>query len=146
MDGHAAVLDSQGTLAVAGFIGVEHAAVGVELRRIDTVRQRGSGFLSCRGLFLSGSLGRFLFGGRSRFFLGCGLCGFRVDGGFLFLCTAGQQREQQQSGQQQGEISLHSVSSIERSSLRSGSRRSGALHESIDYAFRASMAALVWAT
>ena len=31
MEGHLAVLHGQGALAVAGFVGVEHAAVGVKL-------------------------------------------------------------------------------------------------------------------
>ena len=41
MEGHLAVLHGQGALAVAGFVGVEHAAVGVKLGGIHTIRQSG---------------------------------------------------------------------------------------------------------
>ena len=41
MEGHLAVLHGQGALAVAGFVGVEHAAVGVKLGGIHAIRQSG---------------------------------------------------------------------------------------------------------
>ena len=47
MEGHRAVFDRQGALAVAGFVRVEHAAVGVEIRGIDAVRQSGGIGLGC---------------------------------------------------------------------------------------------------
>ena len=39
MEGHHAVFHGQGALAVAGFIGVEHTAVGLEISGIYAVRQ-----------------------------------------------------------------------------------------------------------
>ena len=43
MEGHLAVLHGQGALAVAGFVGVEHAAVGIEVRGVNAVGKRGLG-------------------------------------------------------------------------------------------------------
>ena len=43
MDGHLPVLHGQHALAVAGLVGVEHTAVGVEIRGVHAVRQRGLG-------------------------------------------------------------------------------------------------------
>ena len=56
-EGHLAVLHGQGALAVAGFVGVEHAAVGVKLGGIHTIRQSGglSGRRSHRGCRLGRS-------------------------------------------------------------------------------------------
>ena len=41
VEGHLSILHGQGALAVAGFVGVEHAAVGVKLGGIHTIRQSG---------------------------------------------------------------------------------------------------------
>ena len=43
VNGHLAVLHGQHALAVAGLVGVEHTAVGVEIRGVGAVRQRGLG-------------------------------------------------------------------------------------------------------
>ena len=43
MNGHLPVLHGQHALAVAGLVGVEHTAVGVEIRGVHAVRQRGLG-------------------------------------------------------------------------------------------------------
>ena len=43
MNGHLPVLHGQYALAVAGLVGVEHTAVGVEIRGVHAVRQRGLG-------------------------------------------------------------------------------------------------------
>ena len=56
MEGHLAVLHGQGALAVAGFVGVEHAAVGVKLGGIHTIRQSG-GLSDGRSSLRAGSTG-----------------------------------------------------------------------------------------
>ena len=60
VEGHLPVLHGQGAHAIAGFVGVEHAAVGVELSRVHAVRQ--------------GSFGAFGSGGSAH-----GRSGFRAD-------------------------------------------------------------------
>ena len=91
MDGHAAVLDGQRALALAGLVRVEHAAVGVEFSGIDAVGQGGLGgsrFFLCRG-------GLFRFRDR------LGLGGFILRR--LCLCgAAGQHGQQHHRCQQQG--------------------------------------------
>ena len=42
VEGHLTILHGQGALAVAGFVGMEHAAVGVKVGGIHTVRESGS--------------------------------------------------------------------------------------------------------
>ena len=41
VEGHLTILHGQGALAVAGFVGMEHAAVGVKVGGIHTVRESG---------------------------------------------------------------------------------------------------------
>ena len=43
MNGHLPVLHGQHALAAAGLVGVEHTAVGVEIRGVHAVRQRRLG-------------------------------------------------------------------------------------------------------
>ena len=43
VNGHLPILHGQHALAVAGLVGVEHTAVGVEIRGVHAVRQRGLG-------------------------------------------------------------------------------------------------------
>ena len=47
MEGHLPILHGQGAHAIAGFVGMEHAAVGVKLSRVHAVRQGGFGRLGC---------------------------------------------------------------------------------------------------
>ena len=57
MDGHLAVFHSQGSLAVVGFIDMEHAAVCLEGGSVGAVLDRGVPGLFC---FVFGSLFRSL--------------------------------------------------------------------------------------
>ena len=51
MNGHLPILHGQHALAVAGLVGVEHTAVGVEIRSVHAVRQRGLGDIAA-GVFV----------------------------------------------------------------------------------------------
>ena len=111
MDGHLAVFDGERALAVAGLIGMEHGAVGVELGRVDAVGQGWFGGLFGLGRrFFLGGRGFRGFGGWGLFrglggVRGAGLCGF----GLRRLGRAGgQQREQHQRSERKGDELLHS--------------------------------------
>ena len=79
VNGHLPILDGQGALPVHGLIGVEHGAVGVEVRQINAVLQRRG---SLRGSFCGFSFrgfrslghhgGSFRRGGLGRSGLGAG--------------------------------------------------------------------------
>ena len=114
MDGHRPILHNQRPLAVAGLIGMEHGAVGVELGRVDAVGQRRFGGLFGLGRrFFLGGRGFRGFGGRGLFrglgsVRGAGLCGF----GLRRLGRAGgQQREQHQRSERKGDGLFHDGSS-----------------------------------
>ena len=77
VDGHLAVLHGQHALAVAGLVGVEHTAVGVEVGGVYAVRQSG-----LVGLIVAGGIG-------------------------LLLPAAHQQRRHHQSGQQKRKNFFH---------------------------------------
>ena len=56
VEGHLAILHGQGAFAIAGFVGVEHGAVGVKLGGVDAVRQSsGLNHRSGRGRSFGGS-------------------------------------------------------------------------------------------
>ena len=82
MEGHLAVLDGQGAFAVAGLVGMEHAAVGIKLGSVYAVRQ-------------SGGLRDFGCGGTCRAGRGLGRDGRRSGGRSAAAC--------QRSGQQHGD-------------------------------------------
>ena len=105
MDSHLAVFDGERALAVAGLIGMEHGAVGVEVGSIDAVGQ---------GRFR----GRLFFGGRIRILrslVGFGFGGLFGLHGLFQLCrfglcglgrAGGQQREQHQRSERKGRWSF----------------------------------------
>ena len=116
MDGHRPILHNQRPLAVAGLVGVEHGAVGVELGRVDAVGQgRFGGLLRFRG--------RLFFGGRIRILrslVGFGFGGLFGLHGLFQLCrfglcglgrAGGQQREQHQRSERKGDGLFHDGSS-----------------------------------
>lgn len=104
MDSHLAVFDGERALAVAGLIGMEHGAVGVEVGSIDAVGQGrfGGRIRILRSLVGFGFGG--LFGLHGLFQL-CrfGLCGLDRAGG--------QQREQHQRSERKGDGLFHDGSS-----------------------------------
>ena len=97
VEGHRAVFHRQRAHAVHGFVGVEHAAVGVELSGVYAVRQRGSG-----GLGFRDGRGRGRGGGRGGFFRGDRL-GRALGGG---RCGRTAARQQQGSESQRCELEL----------------------------------------
>ena len=116
MDSHLAVFDGERALAVAGLIGMEHGAVGVEVGSIDAVGQgRFGGLLRFRG--------RLFFGGRIRILrslVGFGFGGLFGLHGLFQLCrfglcglgrAGGQQHEQHQRSERKGDGLFHDGSS-----------------------------------
>ena len=144
MEGHLAVLHGQGALAVAGFVGVEHAAVGVKLGGIHTIRQSGglSGRRSHRGC----RLGRSSTGS-------CRRCRGRS-------AAAHQQTQCQRSSDNTGKNAFHGkylyiikisfyytiVQIKNEPSPPDAAKRPRDGEGSFDQPFRESIAALVWAT
>ena len=144
VEGHLTILHGQGALAVAGFVGMEHAAVGVKVGGIHTIRQSGglSGRRSHRGCRLGrSSAGR------------CRRCRGRS-------AAARQQAQRQRSSDNTGKNAFHRkylyiikisfyytiVRIKNEPSPPDAAKRPRDGEGSFDQPFRESMAALVWAT
>ena len=95
MEGHFAIGDGQGALAIAGFVGVHHTAVGFKFGGIHAVRQSSFGLGLCGGGggFTAGSLGG-SGGGVSGRSAGCG------------GAAASQQSGQHQGGHSAGNYTI----------------------------------------